>query len=314
MLSPLGCVSSPSGPNASSSKKTRWWRRSRGTRGVGALLLVRREHGPGRARLQGVDDVDRPLTQGNGGRRRHEVALGEEAVAAVGRRPGRGQHSPQRRAGVTRGRTMSSRSRRRSSYGAKPASMALMTRRSISAQSRSNAVGDGGQLGRRHDAAHQAVVGVDADARTRPAGTARSGGRRRSRRRRSGRCTSAPARGGSGGRARSGRAGRGAGRPGVVVRRRVAAEPDAVADAVGAVDDGVVDQLEVGWLAGVDRDVEVALAGERQRLGVQRRRAAGLGAGEVEADDLRRRRWRTRSTRRAISSERWSVRIAQQMS
>ena len=51
----------------------------------------------------------------------------------------------------------------------------------------------------------------------------------------------------------------------------VARQADAVADPVGAVDDGVVDEFEVRRLAGVERDVEVAAAGERQRLGVERR-------------------------------------------
>ncbi len=98
----------------------------------------------------------------------------------------------------------------------------------------------------------------------------------------------------------------------VVADRRVGLEPDSVADAMRAVDDGVGDQLEVGWLAGVDRDVEVPLAGERQGLGVERRRPAGLGAGEVEGDHLVVDR-RLASTKRAISSDRCSVRIAQQM-
>ena len=84
----------------------------------------------------------------------------------------------------------------------------------------------------------------------------------------------------------------------VRIGRGVAAEAHAVADAVGAVHEGVVDQLEVGRLAGVDRDVEVALPGERQRLGVQRRREPGLGAGEVE----RRRPSSSRSRSRSTSS------------
>ena len=72
----------------------------------------------------------------------------------------------------------------------------------------------------------------------------------------------------------------------VGVGRRVAGQAHAVADAVGAVDEGVVDQLEVGWLAGVDRHVQVVVAGEGERVGVQRRRVAGLGTGQVEGDDL----------------------------
>ena len=79
-------------------------------------------------------------------------------------------------------------------------------------------------------------------------------------------------------------------------------------------DDGVVDQLEVGRLAGVDRHVEVAGRGRTPAP----RRAATAGSRS------RRRRGRTprpcsstspgrRSTSRAISSERSAVRMAQQM-
>ena len=59
-----------------------------------------------------------------------------------------------------------------------------------------------------------------------------------------------------------------------------------MADPVGAVLEGVVDQFEVGWLGGVDRDVEMALASERECLGVQRRWPTGFGARQVERDHL----------------------------
>jgi hypothetical protein len=86
-----------------------------------------------------------------------------------------------------------------------------------------------------------------------------------------------------------------------------------VADAVGAVGECVGDQLEVGRFAGVDRDVEVPLAGERERLGVQRRRPSRS----------RRRRGRTRPPCRRgaqavdqsgdLERPSCSVRIAQQI-
>ena len=86
-----------------------------------------------------------------------------------------------------------------------------------------------------------------------------------------------------------------------------------MADAVGAVDEGVVDELEVGRLAGVDRHVEVALPGERQGLGVQRRRDTRSRRPPGRTPRPSRHGRGMRSTSRAISSERSAVRMAQQI-
>ena len=72
----------------------------------------------------------------------------------------------------------------------------------------------------------------------------------------------------------------------VVGDRGVGGEAHAVADTVGALGDRVGDQRQVRRLAGVDRHVQVDLAGEGAGLGVQRRRESRLRAGEVERDDL----------------------------
>ena len=85
MLSSFGCVSSPSGPNASSSKKHHvvdaaveelLVRRP--------LLLVGGEHGAGLARLPRVDDVDRPLAQAAAVVGPDEARNDDEPVAMVG--------------------------------------------------------------------------------------------------------------------------------------------------------------------------------------------------------------------------------------
>jgi hypothetical protein len=55
----------------------------------------------------------------------------------------------------------------------------------------------------------------------------------------------------------------------VVADVGVGRQTNSVADPVGAVGERIGDQLQVGWLAGVDRDVEVRRAGEGQRVGVE---------------------------------------------
>ncbi len=87
MLSSFGCVSSPSGPNASSSKKHHVVDPlSRNSPVRRALLLVRGEHRAGLARFPGLDDVDRPLAQACAGRRRRRNR-GRRGTRRDGRRP-----------------------------------------------------------------------------------------------------------------------------------------------------------------------------------------------------------------------------------
>ena len=84
MLSALSWTSSPSGPNASSSKKHQMPDAGIEELAVArAFLLVGGEDRPLGGRHEGVDDLVGPLAQAAAGVGRREVLDGEEAVAVV---------------------------------------------------------------------------------------------------------------------------------------------------------------------------------------------------------------------------------------